>query len=175
MSPPARATTDPLGAERYKIQFVADRETHAQLEELRALMRHQVPDGDLAKILGKAISVLLAQVRRQKFAATSKAKSLRTPAKPNSSPPSRHIPAAVRRAVWQRDGGCCTYVSSDGRRCSSREFIEFDHVESWTRTRSHPVDGITLRCRAHNLLRARINFGERHMAQFRKSTGFRSS
>lgn len=29
------------------------------------------PDEDLAKILGKAISVLLTQVRKQKFAATS--------------------------------------------------------------------------------------------------------
>jgi hypothetical protein len=49
------------------VQFTADRETHAQLEELRALMRHQVPDGDVGKILAKAISVLLKHVRKQKF------------------------------------------------------------------------------------------------------------
>jgi hypothetical protein len=65
--PSARARTEPLGAERYRVQFTADRETHAQLEELRALMRHQVPDGDVGKILAKAISVLLKHVRKQKF------------------------------------------------------------------------------------------------------------
>ena len=69
--PPAKARTEPLGAERYRVQFTADRETHAQLEELRALMRHQIPDGDVGKILAKAIASLLKQVRKQKFAETS--------------------------------------------------------------------------------------------------------
>ena len=40
-SPSVRPRTEPLGAERYRVQFTADRETHAQLEELRALLRHQ--------------------------------------------------------------------------------------------------------------------------------------
>lgn len=60
---PAPKASEPLGAERYRVQFVAERETHAQLEELRALMRHKIPDGDVGKILARAISALLAQVR----------------------------------------------------------------------------------------------------------------
>jgi hypothetical protein len=147
---------------------------YAQLEELRALMRHLVPDGDIAKILGKAISALLAQMRKQKFAEISNPRERKSSA-PRDEPASRHIPAAVRRAVWQRDGGRCTYVSAGGRKCDSREFIEFDHVNSWSKTRAHPVDEITLRCRAHNQLRARLDFGETHIAQFRRSTGFESS
>ena len=165
-----RPRTEPLGADRYRVQFTADRETHAELEELRALMRHQIPDGDVGKILSKAISVLLAQVRRQKFADVSSPR----PAK-SSEHPSRSIPAEIRRAVWQRDGARCTYVSSNGRRCDSKEFLEFDHAEAWARTRVHSIDGITLRCRAHNQLRARIEFGERHMARFERRTGFESS
>src|SRR5262249_38790030 len=54
-APIQRPRTEPLGAERYRVQFTADRETHAQLEELRALMRHQVPDGDVGKILARAV------------------------------------------------------------------------------------------------------------------------
>jgi hypothetical protein len=50
---------------------MAGRETHAQLQELRALMRHQVPDGDVGKILARAVAVLHAQVRKRKFAETS--------------------------------------------------------------------------------------------------------
>jgi hypothetical protein len=38
--------------------------------------------------------------------------------------PSRHIPAAIRRAVWERDAGRCTYVSAGGRRCDSKEFLQ---------------------------------------------------
>jgi hypothetical protein len=133
-------------------------------------MRHQVPDGDLGKILSKAISALLAQVRKQKFAETSTPRAKRA-----AEHPSRHIPAAIRRAVWQRDGGRCTYVSAEGRRCDSKEFIEFDQDNTWEWSRTHSAESITLRCRAHNQLRARQDFGERYMRQFERRTGFESS
>jgi hypothetical protein len=44
-------------------------------------------------------------------------------------------------------------------------------VEAWSRTKAHPIDGITLRCRAHNQQRARIDFGEPHMARFHRRGG----
>ncbi len=129
----------------------------------------------------RAVKTLLERVRRQKFAETSAPRPTRTPTTSNETP-SRHIPAAIRRAVSQRDGGRCTFVSSSGRRCDSREFLEFDHADAWSRSRVHPIDGITLRCRAHNQQRARIDFGEPHMARFQRrscgdppSTGFESS
>jgi hypothetical protein len=173
---PERWVTEPLGAERYRVQFTADRALYEQLQELRALMRHQVPDGDLGRILARAVAVLLAQVRRRKFAETSRPRP--APASDSSKEmPSRHIPAAIRRAVWRRDAGRCGYVSAGGRRCDAREFLEFDHAEVWSRTRSHSIAGLTLRCRAHNQQRARLDFGEQHMARFRRanSTGFESS
>ena len=41
----------------------------------------------------------------------------------------RAIPAAVRRQVWQRDGGRCSYLDRrTGRRCNSRHLIEIDHI-----------------------------------------------
>ncbi len=169
--PPAqqtkRALTEPLGAERYRVQFVADRALYEQLQELRALMRHRVPDGDLGKILARAVAGLLAQVRKQKFAETSTPRAAQ-PSQNRNENPSRHVPAVIRRAVAQRDGRRCTYVSSSGRRCDSQEFLEFDHADAWPRTRAHSIDGITLRCRAHNQQRARIDFGEPHMARFHR-------
>ncbi len=48
-------------------------------------------------------------------------------AKPRTS--GRAIPAAVKRQVWQRDGGRCSYVDREtGRRCNSRYMIEIDHI-----------------------------------------------
>ena len=42
---------------------------------------------------------------------------------------SRYIPVAVRREVWRRDDGCCSYVDPhSGRRCGSRYRLEIDHV-----------------------------------------------
>ena len=41
----------------------------------------------------------------------------------------RAISAVVRRQVWQRDGGGCSYVDPQtGRRCNSTHLIEIDHI-----------------------------------------------
>jgi len=168
-----RGQTQPLGAERYSVQFTADSALYEQLQELRALMRHQVPDGDIAKIVSRAVALLLSQVRKTKYAETSAPKGAVPPSPKRVA--SRRIPAAIRRAVSQRDGARCTFVSENGRRCDSREFLEFDHVDAWTWSRVHSIEGIVLRCRAHNQQRARLDFGEAHMERFERRTGFESS
>jgi 5-methylcytosine-specific restriction endonuclease McrA len=76
---------------------------------------------------------------------------------------SRHVPAAVRREVYLRDRGQCSFVSEDGRRCEARAALELDHVEPWAKLGDAQVDNIRLRCRAHNQLHARECFGGRHI------------
>ena len=132
-------------------------------------MRHQVPDGDVGKILAKAVAVLLKQVRARKFGECSAPRTERTARTTRiaKASPSRQIPAAIRRAVSKRDGERCTFVSVTGRRCGSRDFLEFHHREPWARQQSHAIDGITLRCRAHNQYEAERDFGAKHMQRFR--------
>jgi hypothetical protein len=151
-------------------------------------MRHQIPDGDVGKILAKAIAVLLKQVRTRKFGECSAPRA--APGKRNvqiqsderavsgkrvgpaeqaaTRSPSRQIPAAIRRAVSKRDGERCSFVSKAGRRCGSGDFLEFHHREPWARQRSHEIEGITLRCRAHNQYEAEQDFGAKHMQRFRR-------
>jgi 5-methylcytosine-specific restriction endonuclease McrA len=167
---------EPLGDERYLIRFTADRKLHAQLQELKSLMRHQIPDGDVGKVLAKAVAVLLKQVRAQKFGECSapraarrkRAESAERVEQADTPSPSRQIPAAIRRAVSRRDRERCTFVSATGRRCGSRNFLEFHHRRPWARNRSHAIDGITLRCRAHNQHEAERDFGAKHMEHFCK-------
>ena len=78
------------------------------------------------------------------------------------------IPAAVRRAVWERDRGRCTYVSAEGQRCESRWQLQYDHLEPAALGGPSTVDGLRLRCRGHNLLHAEESFGREHMARFRR-------
>jgi 5-methylcytosine-specific restriction endonuclease McrA len=156
------------------IRFTADRELHAQLQELKSLMRHQIPDGDVGEILANAVAVLLKQVRARKFGECStpraarrkRAESAERVEQAATPSPSRQIPAAIRRAVSRRDRERCTFVSATGRRCGSRDFLEFHHREPWARNRSHAIDGITLRCRAHNQYEAERDFGAKHMQRF---------
>jgi 5-methylcytosine-specific restriction endonuclease McrA len=72
---------------------------------------------------------------------------------------SRHIPAAVSRAVWERDGGRCTYVDARGQRCRETAGIEFHHVDPYCLGGAASVDNITLHCRAHNALAAQMDLG----------------
>ena len=103
-SPPSIA---PLAPERYRIQLTVSGETHDKFRRAQALLRHALPSGDPAAIFDRAVTLLVEQLERQRFAQTNRA-SATTP-RPG---PSRHIPAAVRRAVWRRDGGCCAFVGN---------------------------------------------------------------
>jgi hypothetical protein len=167
-----RASTEALGAQRYSVRFTADEKVHDQLQELRSLLRHSVPDGDVGKILARAIGVLLKQVRNIKIGECASPRSRRSaPSLKAESPgkkPTRHISVAIRRVVWARDKGRCTFESKDGRSCESREAIEFHHRVPWARCCEHTVENIALRCRAHNQHEAELDFGTEYMARFRR-------
>lgn len=87
------------------------------------------------------------------IAATEKPRRARAP-----TASSRHIPAAVRRAVWQRDGGRCAFHGTRGR-CSETGWLEFHHVRPFAAGGESSVDNIELRCRAHNVYEADKYFG----------------
>ena len=70
-------------------------------------------------------------------------------AKPRAS--GRAIPAAVKRQVWQRDGGRCSYVDREtGRRCNSRYMIEIDHILPYAFGGGADPGNLRLVCRAHH-------------------------
>ena len=69
---------------------------------------------------------------------------------------SRYIPAPVRREVWRRDGGCCSYVDPhSGRRCGSRFLLELDHIVPFALGGSAEPGNLRVRCAAHHRLRHR--------------------
>jgi hypothetical protein len=71
----------------------------------------------------------------------------------------------VKREVWERDGGRCTFVASDGRRCNCRWKLEFDHIDE---TKPPTADNIRLRCRSHNIFHAEQTYGRAYMDLFRR-------
>src|SRR5574341_838855 len=116
--------------ERFGLQLTLDQETYDLLEEARALTGHRNRTGEILPVLKGALMCYVGQLRKQKFAATTRPR----PSKPGASP--RHIPASVKRAVWERNGGRCTFVSESGQRCPARSRLEFDHIEPVARGRS---------------------------------------
>jgi hypothetical protein len=154
-----RPVIAPLAPERYKVQFTVSRETHDKLRRAQDLLRHTIPDGDTAAVIDRALTALLKELAREKFAATGQPQASRGPAVPASR--SRYIPAAVKRAVWVRDVGRCAFVGKNERRCHERGFVEFHHVQPYAAGGPATVQNIELRCR---LCRARH---KRHYADSR--------
>jgi predicted restriction endonuclease len=149
------------------VQFTARAELHDKLQRLQALMRSQVPDGDLAAIIEQAVTEKLERLEARRFA---KAK---TPRKglpeTDTSPFSRHIPAAVRRAVHERDGSRCRYVDEQGRRCPERDRLEYHHRHPYGLGGDHGLQNIRLMCHAHNHYLAEHDYGRNAMAHYRRS------
>jgi 5-methylcytosine-specific restriction endonuclease McrA len=149
---------------RFLLRVTIPECTHEKLRQAQALLSHALPSGDPAQVLDRALDALIAELEKRKLGATSG-----RPRKVRSSLRKRHIPARVRRAVWERDQGQCTFVGSSGHRCKTRKFLEFDHVNPAARGGAATVDGVRLRCRAHNQYEAERIFGAGFMAEKRRA------
>ena len=167
---PARpATVQALAPGRYKVQFTASAGLRDKLERLQKLMRSSVPDGDLAAVIEAAVTEKLERLEARRFARTkAPRKGL---AEAQVKPSSRHIPAAVRRAVYERDGNRCRFVDEQGRRCTARDGLEYHHRHPFGLGGDHSVDGISLLCKTHNQHLAEVDFGRRAMAAHRRPKG----
>jgi hypothetical protein len=158
-------------------------------------MRSSVPDGDLATIIEQAVTEKIERLESRRFgrtraseeslsagdASTPRRAPSRTdreisPAAGPGSPVARdtlhrtrHIPAAVKRAVYERDGGRCRFVDERGRRCSAREGLEYHHRHPFGHGGNHSVEWVSLLCRVHNLHLAEIDYGREAMARHRRS------
>lgn len=163
----ARRSTEvkPLAPERYKIQITVSRETYQKLRRAQDLLRHSAPDGDPAMIVERALALLVAELERTKLGATKRPRTA-----PRASAASRHVPAAVRRTVWQRDGGRCAFQGPLGR-CAETGFLEYHHVVPFAAGGETSTANLELRCRAHNQYEAQMYFGPMQAPVVRERRG----
>src|SRR5438874_11229615 len=56
----------PVAEASYKVQFSISREFRDEIREAQDLLRHRMPDGDLATIFRAALEVLVAKVRKER-------------------------------------------------------------------------------------------------------------
>lgn len=156
--PPMVATSARVG-----VHCTVDRE---KLDRARALLSHCVPSGKLDQVLDRALEAVIRETERRTFGQTERPRS-RAERRPSSD--RRRIPAHVKREVWQRDDGRCTFVGTNGHRCGERRFLEFDHIRPVARGGEATVEDLRLCCRAHNQYEAERLFGAEFMAEKREA------
>ncbi len=103
-APAHRAVVIPLAPERYKVQFTASAALHEKIRQAQALLRHQIPDGDLSKVFDRALTALLRDLAKKKLAATERPRESR-----GNCRGSRHIPAQVNSSRRAACGGRTSY------------------------------------------------------------------
>ena len=171
---PGLARPPVTGPQQYQVQF-STTEEHVQLiERAKALMGRQALGNSLGELHLQAMKLLVAALEKQKFAITERprkqalaATDQERPREPAPRQRGRHIPAQVRRAVFARDGGRCSYVDERGERCREIGDLELHHRQPFGKHGAHTVENVTLHCSAHNALAAELDFGREHIAERR--------
>jgi len=145
----------PLARDGFELRVDIPDSTRTKLRRAQELLSHAVPTGDVAEVLDRALDALIVKLERRRYASTERPREGRC--RPTRS--ARHVPAAVKRAVRERDGDRCTFTSAGGRRCEERRFLEFDHIHPVARGGVATLENLRLRCRAHNRHEAERMFG----------------
>jgi hypothetical protein len=154
-TPPAtHPVMRPLAADRYELRLTVKESTRENLQMAQDLLRHALPSGDSAEILDRALAMYVEHLVKAKFKVTKRPRRSR-----GQQDDSRNVPAEVKRAVYVRDRGRCTYLGTGGHRCGERGFLEFHHANPYGARGRPTVDNIHLRCRAHNRYEAEVFYG----------------
>jgi hypothetical protein len=147
------ANVHAVSPERYTLTMTISAETRAKLVRARELLWHTSEGRDEAAIIDRALTVLIAQLEKTKFAKTDRPRQAR-----EFDPSTRHVPAQVRREVSERDRYQCAFLGSEGR-CPETAGLEYHHRIPFADGGPTTVDNLELRCRAHNTYEAEQWFG----------------
>jgi len=142
--------------------------TRDKLEQLKDLLAHKIPKGDLGVILDRALDALLTEVHKQKTGIGAKPRAAGVTKPTPSGQQTRHVKASARREVWPRDQGRCGFVGEDGHRCNETRGLHFAHRKPFAKGGANTAENLGLRCPAHNALEADRDYGTSFMANKRK-------
>jgi len=162
-SPLSLEVVKPLTPELRRLNVTVTAEFIDELEQVRVALSHQFPDGNFEQVVREAFKLVLERDRKRK--------ALTERPRPQSEIPSendRYVPAAVKRTVWERDRGRCTWPMGDGKVCGATHQLEFDHDLEVALGGKPTIGSVRLLCKSHNLMKAEQRFGRTFMARFRK-------
>jgi 5-methylcytosine-specific restriction endonuclease McrA len=175
--------------QKFKLEFMVDPEFMQKLERIKAGLSRKHPEGVNFEMLFNIVMDEYLnrhspkkriegrekrEVKRQKEALDcGEGKPKLTNPATNKLPRSykqrsRAIPAAVRDKVFARDGGKCTFVGENGKRCDSSWNLEIDHIVPFAKGGDNSPGNLRLLCAKHNLMEAERVYGEDFMKKYKK-------
>jgi hypothetical protein len=161
--PPRPEVVKPLTPELHRLNVTVSADFIAELEQVRAALSHKCPGGEFEQVVREAFKLVLERDRKRKALTDRPRAQSETPGEND-----RYVPAAVKRAVWERDQGRCTWPMGDGEVCGSTHRLEFDHDLEVALGGKPTIGNVRLLCKSHNLMKAEQHLGRTFVAKFRK-------
>ncbi len=162
-APRAPVAVEPLTADESRVHVTVSRGFLKKLEAARDALSHSHPNAGMEEILEAGLDLLLERSAKRK----GLVKKPRVVPPPSSDP--GYVPAHVRRAVWERDGGRCQFKLASGEICGSTLRVEIDHVTPRALGGPSTVENCRLACRPHNGRAAREVFGDAWMDRYTRN------
>lgn len=133
------------------------------VERARELLSHRIPSGDRLEISKYAYSLLIDSLERK-----TRAKADRPRPRPRTQhakdEATRGISRQATRAMFEEHGDQCSFVDeTTGVRCSSRTFIQRDHIHMRAHGGSDEAENLRPMCQGHNLLLAELALGRAYV------------
>jgi hypothetical protein len=153
---------EPLTADLRRCHVTVSKRFLAKLEAARDARSHAKPGATPEEILEAGLDLLLAQGARRKGLV---ARPRKTPPAPTSAD---RVPAHVRRAVFDRDGGRCQFPLASGGVCGSTYRVQLGHLTPRARGGPPTLENLRCECEVHNQHQADRDFGKPFMARFRR-------
>jgi 5-methylcytosine-specific restriction endonuclease McrA len=154
-----RDVAEPLTADLRRLHVTVSRRFLSKLEAARAALSHARPGATAEDILEAGLDLLLAKDAKRRGEVERPQATVRS-ARPD------HVPARVKREVWKRDGGRCTWPLASGGVCGSTVRLQLDHVVPRARGGPSNAGNLRLLCAVHNQYAARLVFGGEWMDRY---------
>lgn len=166
-----------LSPDKTELRVVLNKDLIKKLDKIKALMSHKNPtmtDQELIEVMAEALLQKIDPAEKVKRAQIKKEKAIQKVPAPElnqrnaghqqprkGASPSRYIPSTVKCEVYMRDKGTCAHPN-----CSSKKFLEYDHIKPLALGGTTSVENLRLLCRAHNQRAAIDRFGLVKMGMF---------
>ena len=151
-----------INATETEIRFTADQKLMEKFERLKNLMGHKSNAQTYAGLFEE-----LADLALKKLDPMEKPSAVPLLETKSSTGGTRYIPEKLKRAIWQRDKGQCSYVDPEsGKRCDSKHALQYEHVVPFGKSGKSTFENLKLLCPSHNRLAAIQAYGLEKMQDF---------
>jgi hypothetical protein len=140
---PPRPEAVPLTADLRRLHVTVSKGFLAKVEAARSALSHSHPGASMEEVLEAGLDLILArETRKRTLVARPR------PAPPVAATPAnpRHVPAHVRRAVYKRDAGRCSWPLDAGGACGSTLRLQLDHVVPVALGGASTVENLRVTC-----------------------------